>query len=159
MFNFDGCRASAFGDAPTGADWVGVKGQMRFIGTASFSWLWPADPPQPHRMRAWTRTRSALAASSPSARAKSANCSMQYKQTLPLNDHEVVITFDDGPLPPYTNIILDTLASQCVSAPILSLARWRMLIRRSPVYLPWAYHRHPQPGPSARFPAIVIAAG
>jgi peptidoglycan/xylan/chitin deacetylase (PgdA/CDA1 family) len=41
---------------------------------------------------------------------------MQYKQTLPLNDHEVVITFDDGPLPPYTNIILDTLASQCVKA-------------------------------------------
>ena len=32
--------------------------------------------------------------------------SMQYKQTLPLNDHEVVITFDDGPLPPYTDIIL-----------------------------------------------------
>jgi peptidoglycan/xylan/chitin deacetylase (PgdA/CDA1 family) len=41
---------------------------------------------------------------------------MQYKQTLPLNDHEVVITFDDGPLPPYTNIILYTLASQCVKA-------------------------------------------
>jgi peptidoglycan/xylan/chitin deacetylase (PgdA/CDA1 family) len=41
---------------------------------------------------------------------------MQYKQTLPLKDHEVVITFDDGPLPPYTNIILDALASQCVKA-------------------------------------------
>jgi peptidoglycan/xylan/chitin deacetylase (PgdA/CDA1 family) len=41
---------------------------------------------------------------------------MQYKQTLPLKDHEVVITFDDGPLPPYTNLILDTLASQCVKA-------------------------------------------
>ncbi len=41
---------------------------------------------------------------------------IQYKQTLPLNDHEVVITFDDGPLPPYTNIILNTLASQCVKA-------------------------------------------
>jgi peptidoglycan/xylan/chitin deacetylase (PgdA/CDA1 family) len=39
---------------------------------------------------------------------------MQYKHTLPLKDHEVVITFDDGPLPPYTDIILDTLASQCV---------------------------------------------
>jgi peptidoglycan/xylan/chitin deacetylase (PgdA/CDA1 family) len=39
---------------------------------------------------------------------------IQYKQTLPLNDHEVVLTFDDGPLPPYTNIILETLASQCV---------------------------------------------
>jgi peptidoglycan-N-acetylglucosamine deacetylase len=41
---------------------------------------------------------------------------IQYKQTLPLKDHEVVITFDDGPLPPYTNIILDTLAAQCVKA-------------------------------------------
>ena len=41
---------------------------------------------------------------------------IQYKRTLPLKDHEVVITFDDGPLPPYTDIILDTLASQCVKA-------------------------------------------
>ena len=41
---------------------------------------------------------------------------MQYTQTLPLNDHEVVITFDDGPIPPYTNAVLDTLASQCVKA-------------------------------------------
>ena len=41
---------------------------------------------------------------------------IQYKQTLPLKNHEVVITFDDGPLPPYTNIILDKLASQCVKA-------------------------------------------
>ena len=42
--------------------------------------------------------------------------SMQYTKTLPLNDHEVVITFDDGPIPPYSNSILDTLASQCVKA-------------------------------------------
>ena len=41
---------------------------------------------------------------------------MQYKQTLPLKDHEVVITFDDSPLPPYTDIILKVLASQCVRA-------------------------------------------
>jgi peptidoglycan/xylan/chitin deacetylase (PgdA/CDA1 family) len=41
---------------------------------------------------------------------------MQYEQTLPLKDHEVVITFDDGPLPPYSNIILDALASHCVKA-------------------------------------------
>lgn len=33
----------------------------------------------------------------------------QYKTTLPLNDHEVVLTFDDGPLPMYTNQILDIL--------------------------------------------------
>src|SRR4029077_8684585 len=42
--------------------------------------------------------------------------SMQYAKTLPLEDHEVVITFDDGPIPPYTNSVLDTLASQCVKA-------------------------------------------
>jgi peptidoglycan/xylan/chitin deacetylase (PgdA/CDA1 family) len=39
---------------------------------------------------------------------------MQYPATLPLNDKEVVLTFDDGPLPPYSNEILDILASQCV---------------------------------------------
>lgn len=41
---------------------------------------------------------------------------MQYPETLPLNDHEVVLTFDDGPLPPYSDRILDILASQCVKA-------------------------------------------
>lgn len=41
---------------------------------------------------------------------------MQYRATLPLNDHEVVLTFDDGPLPPYSNRILATLASECVKA-------------------------------------------
>ena len=41
---------------------------------------------------------------------------MQYPDSLPLNDHEVVLTFDDGPLPPYSNQILDILASQCVKA-------------------------------------------
>jgi len=42
--------------------------------------------------------------------------SLQYKKTLPLNDHEVVITFDDGPIPPYSNLVLDMLAAQCVRA-------------------------------------------
>jgi peptidoglycan/xylan/chitin deacetylase (PgdA/CDA1 family) len=41
---------------------------------------------------------------------------MQYPDTLPLDDKEVVITFDDGPLPPYTNQVLDILAAQCVKA-------------------------------------------
>jgi peptidoglycan-N-acetylglucosamine deacetylase len=39
---------------------------------------------------------------------------MQYPDSLPLNDKEVVLTFDDGPIPPYSNEILDILASQCV---------------------------------------------
>jgi peptidoglycan/xylan/chitin deacetylase (PgdA/CDA1 family) len=41
---------------------------------------------------------------------------MSYSETLPLVDKEVVLTFDDGPLPPYTNKVLDILASQCVKA-------------------------------------------
>jgi len=41
---------------------------------------------------------------------------LQYRQTLPLQDHEVVLTFDDGPLPPYSTRVLDVLASQCVKA-------------------------------------------
>ena len=49
--------------------------------------------------------------------------SMQYRSTLPLNDHEVAITFDDGPLPPYTNRILETLASECVKVTYFLVGR------------------------------------
>ncbi|MFZ3361155.1 MAG: polysaccharide deacetylase family protein [Xanthobacteraceae bacterium] len=41
---------------------------------------------------------------------------MQYPDSLPLNDKEVVLTFDDGPLPPYTTEVLDILGAQCVKA-------------------------------------------
>jgi peptidoglycan-N-acetylglucosamine deacetylase len=41
---------------------------------------------------------------------------LQYDETLPLDDHEVVLTFDDGPLAPYTNQVLDGLAAECVKA-------------------------------------------
>ena len=41
---------------------------------------------------------------------------VQYPETLPLEDKEVVLTFDDGPLPPYTNRILEILAAECVKA-------------------------------------------
>jgi peptidoglycan-N-acetylglucosamine deacetylase len=44
---------------------------------------------------------------------------MQYQETLPLADHEIVITFDDGPIPKYTSRILDTLAAECVKATFL----------------------------------------
>jgi peptidoglycan-N-acetylglucosamine deacetylase len=49
--------------------------------------------------------------------------SFQYRETLPLNDHEVVITFDDGPLSPTTNHILDTLAQECVKATFFMVGR------------------------------------
>ncbi len=51
---------------------------------------------------------------------------LKYKQTLPLKDHEVVLTFDDGPLSPYTESTLDTLASQCVKATWSVLPNGRM---------------------------------
>jgi peptidoglycan-N-acetylglucosamine deacetylase len=40
----------------------------------------------------------------------------QYPQTLPLRDHEVVLSFDDGPSPLTTEKILDALAADCVKA-------------------------------------------
>jgi len=49
--------------------------------------------------------------------------SMQYRETLPLDDGEVVLTFDDGPLPKYTNQILDILAAQCVRATFFLVGR------------------------------------
>jgi len=49
--------------------------------------------------------------------------SMQYPESLPLNDHEVVLTFDDGPLPPYTSRVLDTLASECIKATFFMVGR------------------------------------
>jgi peptidoglycan/xylan/chitin deacetylase (PgdA/CDA1 family) len=42
--------------------------------------------------------------------------SKSFPQTLPLEDHEVVLTFDDGPWPPTTPRVLATLAKECVRA-------------------------------------------
>jgi peptidoglycan/xylan/chitin deacetylase (PgdA/CDA1 family) len=48
---------------------------------------------------------------------------MQYRETLPLADHEVVLTFDDGPLPHNSNQVLEILASQCVKATFFTIGR------------------------------------
>jgi peptidoglycan/xylan/chitin deacetylase (PgdA/CDA1 family) len=39
-----------------------------------------------------------------------------FPETLPLADHEVVLTFDDGPWPPTTSRVLTALAQECVRA-------------------------------------------
>ncbi len=41
---------------------------------------------------------------------------MSYPQSLPLEPKEVVLTFDDGPLPKFTGPVLETLAHECVKA-------------------------------------------
>ncbi len=57
-----------------------------------------------------------------------------FPQTLPLADHEVVLTFDDGPNPPTTGKILDALARECVHATFFligqSAAAHPALVRR-----------------------------
>lgn len=41
---------------------------------------------------------------------------MHYPTSVPLEDHEVLLTFDDGPRPPYTTKILEALAAECAKA-------------------------------------------
>jgi peptidoglycan/xylan/chitin deacetylase (PgdA/CDA1 family) len=48
---------------------------------------------------------------------------IQYRTSLPLRDHEVVLTFDDGPLPPYTDRVLAVLARHCVKATFFLVGR------------------------------------
>ena len=42
--------------------------------------------------------------------------SQQVAESLPLEDHEIVLTFDDGPIPRYSGQVLDILARECVKA-------------------------------------------
>ncbi len=48
---------------------------------------------------------------------------MQYRETLPLRAKEVVLTFDDGPLPPYSQRILETLRAHCAKATYFMVGR------------------------------------
>ena len=46
-----------------------------------------------------------------------------FPQTLPLGDHEVVLTFDDGPWPGTTPKVLAALAHECVLATFFMIGR------------------------------------
>jgi peptidoglycan/xylan/chitin deacetylase (PgdA/CDA1 family) len=41
---------------------------------------------------------------------------MQYSEDLSLADHEIILTFDDGPVPRYSKPVLAALAAECVQA-------------------------------------------
>ena len=77
---------------------------------------------------------------------------VQYTHSLPLEDKEVVLTFDDGPLPPYTNRVLDVLAEHCVKANYFLVGRMARGYPdlRAPHPRRRPHHRHPQREPSAR---------
>ncbi|MCK1742047.1 polysaccharide deacetylase family protein [Bradyrhizobium sp. 139] len=46
-----------------------------------------------------------------------------FPETLPLADHEVVLTFDDGPRPPNTDKVLAALAQECALATFFLVGR------------------------------------
>ena len=46
-----------------------------------------------------------------------------FPQTLPLQDHEVVLTFDDDPWPATTSRVLAALAHECVLATFLMIGK------------------------------------
>lgn len=48
---------------------------------------------------------------------------MQYRETLPLEEGEVVLTFDDGPLGKNTTQILEMLNAQCIKATFFLVGR------------------------------------
>lgn len=62
--------------------------------------------------------------------------SIQYRETLPLADHEVVLTFDDGPIPPHTTRILDILRGECIKATFFIVGS---MARNAPAVLRRAY--------------------
>jgi len=64
-----------------------------------------------------SRVLTVNAATSPRVGLKS------FPQTLPLEDHEVVLTFDDGPALPMDDEILAALAEQCVRATFFLVGR------------------------------------
>ena len=49
--------------------------------------------------------------------------SHDYGVTLPLAPGEIVLTFDDGPLAPYTNAVLKALADECLRAVFFMVGR------------------------------------
>ncbi len=85
---------------------------------------------------------------------------MQYGETLPLEDHEVVLTFDDGPLPAHTNAVLDILATQCVKATFFMVGRMAKEFPQGRSSRPRrrTYHRHTQREPSAVLRQIAAGA-
>jgi peptidoglycan-N-acetylglucosamine deacetylase len=75
-----------------------------------------------------------------------------YPRTIPLADHEVILTFDDGPEATNTPKVLDALADQCVRATFFDIgrnvdglpqiARREVLDGHSVAHHTWS---HPQP--------------
>ena len=95
--------------------WLGVAGTV-FAGPAAAAPAPAASCPRAG-MLGTSRILSVDAVTTPRVGLKS------FSQTLPLADHEVVLTFDDGPWPPTTSRVLTTLARECVHATFFLIGR------------------------------------
>src|SRR3981081_203644 len=84
--------------------WASLVASMAWIAAAQ-----AADCPRKGTVGT-SRIQSVNAAATPRVGLKN------FPQTLPLADHEVVLTFDDGPWPPTTPRVLAALANECVRA-------------------------------------------
>ena len=79
-----------------------------------------------------------------------------YPRTIPLADHEVIITFDDGPDPKTTPEVLKALAAECVRATFFVIGRNTEehpdLVRREVLEgHEVAHHTFTHPQPTLRF--------
>jgi peptidoglycan/xylan/chitin deacetylase (PgdA/CDA1 family) len=88
---------------------MNLPGAILAIAMTSAAAAQAADCPRKGTLGT-SRVLSVDAAATPRVGLKS------FPQTLPLGDHEVVLTFDDGPWPPATSRVLAALAAECVRA-------------------------------------------
>src|ERR1700682_3781021 len=88
---------------------MNLLGAIAVVTMASSAAVLATDCPRKGTLGT-SRILSVDAAASPRVGTKN------FPQTLPLQDHEVVLTFDDGPWPPTTPRVLAALAQECVRA-------------------------------------------
>jgi peptidoglycan/xylan/chitin deacetylase (PgdA/CDA1 family) len=91
-----------------------IRSAIRLAGAAMIAMAWIATAQAAECPRSdalgTSRVLTVDAATTPRVGLKS------FPQSLPLEDHEVVLTFDDGPRPPSTQKVLAALAKECVHA-------------------------------------------
>lgn len=91
------------------AELIKILRTALIVTIASTAAAQAADCPRPGTLGT-SRVLAVDAAATPRVGLKS------FSQTLPLEDHEVVLTFDDGPTPGPTSRVLAALARECVRA-------------------------------------------
>src|SRR6478672_1101350 len=96
--------------------WMSISVGAVFAGLAGIAASEAADCPRQDALGT-SRVLSVDAKTTPRVGLKS------FPQTLPLADHEVVLTFDDGPRPPMTSKVLAALAQECVRATFFLVGR------------------------------------